>query len=775
MTPKLLNVNYLARKLGFVFFILLLCCIFFLGKSWKEGKIVLETDILKLLPQNENSLRNSKIRDNFLKRFGQSHTILFHHPDENQLSEAVTKYKSLLNNEKDCFSILEFSDYFLNSSITELSLYKENLVSSNFQSKIEKSATSFLSDRAIRILSAPSTGGISSTLKEDPLFLTLDFIQNLPDKITDFEMENGFLSKIVNDKKYLILTIEFKKNIFDRKAQNKFSKFLETYDQGLLADYSNLKIHHLGAIRFAEEAASTAESDLKIVSIISIACALLISFFSFRAFLPILLTLISVLTGLGFGLATTLLCFGKIHAVALSFGASLTGVCTDYSFHYFYHHNKKDAWNTTFSVYKPLLLGALTSIIGFLGLILVPFPGLNQMAVFSIAGMLSSCLFVLLIYPSILSYFSNSKHICQDLKFLSSSVLKINAFYLKLLFPLILFLGLLSNVFLKTDDNVKNFSFPSDELLKEQESFGSMLSNFDKNRFFASLGDTCDKALENEIIFFKNTSINNDLDKETYKISDFLPSDRTQSQTFKAFKANLLNSKNQLIQSFVDIGYSENLIKSYFKDLNNKSFTPLSIENFLKTSLGKKLNNFVLKLDKQCVALALVSKDAKKNVIPTNKNTISFDLINDASTIVSNHRVKISYLIGLFYLLVLATLIFKYGIMRGLKAILPVLIASSLVFISIVVFQLKFNIFHLLALCIVLGLAVDYSIFAEEDRESTRSLNAIFLSALTTITSFGPLLLCSSPVLKSFGLVIVAGVLSAFLTILVIYSPKRDN
>jgi predicted exporter len=69
------------------------------------------------------------------------------------------------------------------------------------------------------------------------------------------------------------------------------------------------------------------------------------------------------------------------------------------------------------------------------------------------------------------------------------------------------------------------------------------------------------------------------------------------------------------------------------------------------------------------------------------------------------------------------------------------------------------TLFSVLANIIVLGLAIDYSVFLLEGMESKGpSMLAIALSTVTTIMSFGCLALSSTAVLASFGTTLFVGV-----------------
>ena len=69
------------------------------------------------------------------------------------------------------------------------------------------------------------------------------------------------------------------------------------------------------------------------------------------------------------------------------------------------------------------------------------------------------------------------------------------------------------------------------------------------------------------------------------------------------------------------------------------------------------------------------------------------------------------------------------------------------------------QLFHVLALMLLLGVGVDYGIFMQEhpDRSDRTPWLAVGMSAANTILSFGLLGLSSTPALQAFGLTMLLG------------------
>ena len=86
------------------------------------------------------------------------------------------------------------------------------------------------------------------------------------------------------------------------------------------------------------------------------------------------------------------------------------------------------------------------------------------------------------------------------------------------------------------------------------------------------------------------------------------------------------------------------------------------------------------------------------------------------------------------------------------------------------------NVFHVMALFLVLGLGMDYIIFAREmaDKPDTTQ-QAILLSAVTSLLSFGLLAFSDMPVVQAFGSIILIGNTINFIAAISLFNGEPDK
>src|SRR5450631_2367327 len=143
---------------------------------------------------------------------------------------------------------------------------------------------------------------------------------------------------------------------------------------------------------------------LSIVSSILVVAVLLAVY---RSPLALGLGLLPVATGALAGVAAVALGFGAVHGITLGFGITLIGESVDYSIYFFIQSlhggttgSPGDAWRR--QLWPTVRLGMLTSVCGFASLLPSGFPGLAQLGLYSITGLIAAALVTRFVLPELL-------------------------------------------------------------------------------------------------------------------------------------------------------------------------------------------------------------------------------------------------------------------------------------------------------------------------------------------------------------------------------------
>lgn len=128
----------------------------------------------------------------------------------------------------------------------------------------------------------------------------------------------------------------------------------------------------------------------------------------YRSFTALVLGLLPVISGAVVGVVAVSLGFGLVHGITLGFGTTLIGEAVDYSIYLFVQSRQGSSGTTTTSTdwvtdfWPTIRLGVMTSIVGFASLLLSSFPGLAQLGLYSITGLVAAALVTRFVLPYLL-------------------------------------------------------------------------------------------------------------------------------------------------------------------------------------------------------------------------------------------------------------------------------------------------------------------------------------------------------------------------------------
>ncbi|HVS77672.1 MAG TPA: MMPL family transporter, partial [Steroidobacteraceae bacterium] len=162
---------------------------------------------------------------------------------------------------------------------------------------------------------------------------------------------------------------------------------------------------------FGVEARANIRREVTRLSIVSSALILALLILVYRSIPPLLLGLVPVASGALAGIAAVALGFGVVQGVTLGFGVTLIGEGVDYSIYLFVQSRSRGRAGSAASpasvtdwpvVWPTIRLGVLTSVCGFAALLPSGFPGLAQLGLYSLTGVLAAGLATRFVLPALL-------------------------------------------------------------------------------------------------------------------------------------------------------------------------------------------------------------------------------------------------------------------------------------------------------------------------------------------------------------------------------------
>lgn len=155
-----------------------------------------------------------------------------------------------------------------------------------------------------------------------------------------------------------------------------------------------------GAAVFAVNSRAAIESEAVRLTTISTAAVICLLLLIYRSVTAVVLGLLPVATGALAGIAAVALGFGSVHGLTIGFGTTLIGEAVDYTIYYFVQSDGEDGEGRWMERFWPTIrLGVLTSVFGFASLLFSGFPGLAQLGLYSIAGLVTAAAVTRFVLP----------------------------------------------------------------------------------------------------------------------------------------------------------------------------------------------------------------------------------------------------------------------------------------------------------------------------------------------------------------------------------------
>lgn len=165
-------------------------------------------------------------------------------------------------------------------------------------------------------------------------------------------------------------------------------------------DQPGLRLVLSGPGLFAVQARASIQADIARLTLFSAIGINLLLFAMYRRVRLLLFTTVPVISGSVAGLVAVALVHDRIFAITAGFGAALIGEAVDYGIYYFVQSGRaaREAWQRRY--WPTIRLGVATSVCGFGALLFAGFPGLAQLGLYALTGVITAALVTRLVLPA---------------------------------------------------------------------------------------------------------------------------------------------------------------------------------------------------------------------------------------------------------------------------------------------------------------------------------------------------------------------------------------
>lgn len=565
---------------------------------------------------------------------------------------------------------------------------------------------------------------------------------------------------------WVVLLYETTRSAFSLDGQAVHGDAMAVARHAAQAAVPGLKLLAAGVPLHAEAAAVQAHTEINTIGWGSLAAVLLLVGFAFRSGRPLALVAASLAVGCAAGLSATVLVFGQVHLVTMVFGASLVGVAEDYGLHWFASRQGRPelAPRTLLRRLLPGLLLALgTSVIGYLMLAIAPFPGLRQMAVFSVVGLAAAFMTVCCWFPTFdrplppAGGFARavSGSLARWPRWPQARGSAVGAAVALALVGT----GLWQ---VQANDDLRQLQASPVVLVQQQRELSQLLGTPSPLQFYLVTGPSAEAVLEREEQLKARLvpRVAAGAFGGWRALSDWLPSQSTQ----QAAAALTARAENAALAG-VNAALGEALVRPPFAP------EPLAFDSWLASPVAASASDLWLGeigpgMVASVVMLRGLNDPAQLPVLETAAAGLDgvrwVDRTAEMSSLLGRYRVTMTWLLLAGHGAVLLTLVWRYR-REAWRAWVPVALASLVALALLGWLGQPLQLFHVLALLLLLGVGVDYGVFLLEHRGDGAAWLAVSLGAASTALSFGLLALSQTPALRAFGFTLLSGLLTVTL------------
>ena len=628
---------------------------------------------------------------------------------------------------------------------------------------IEPRAT--LEERLAERLHAPMSFGPRTAIADDPFGFLQRYLARLPLTSGKLSLREGMLTREADGQSHVLLFAEPAGSPYETGVQDAVDSAVMHAKAMLESEFPRVTLAYTGPVFFGAAARRQAEQEMNRIGGIGLAAVLLLLAGVFRSWRHLWVGLLPIVAGLTVASAFCLAFYGRLHVLTLGCGASLIGVAVDYVFHYFaLQLDQGKSWNADLAwreLWPTLRLGVLTTLGGYALLWLMPFPGLRQMALFSLLGITAAAVAVWAWLPRLLPQpllRDTSALMVWPARVLATSQRVLSGRRVLLLAAAGGMLATPGWMALSAKDDIRLLVAPPAALVEVEAQLRRLAGWGGGSQFFLVEGQDEAQLAERERALQASLQRLQESGGVTgfTSIADFVPAPAEQLAAREAL-ARVWQS-GEIEGVLRRAGFGEDIIER--ERVQFAHSTPLTRAEWLDSPIASQHRALALAPGASLVlpqgqTSAAVLREASAGLAGVSL----IDKPGSVSELFRDYRRFATWALLAAFPLAVLLLSQRYG-WRGAAIVSAPAAAAMLFSLSLLGWGGEaLTLFHLLGLFLVFGIGMDYSIFLFEDggRRPAVFLGVV-LAAATTLLSFGLLAWSSMPALRGFGLTLFLGV-----------------
>ncbi|MBU2640231.1 MAG: MMPL family transporter [Gammaproteobacteria bacterium] len=634
-----------------------------------------------------------------------------------------------------------------------------------------------LSD-SIDLLASPAGLLVKSLLPRDPTGEMVQLLEQLNSGTQPQLVEGAWASR---DGSRALMLMQTRASGSDTDAQQlAMAAIRQAFDQAPGATAA-AQLVMTGPGVFSVTSRDTIKSQVTRLSIISLLLIATLLLLVYRSFSALALGLLPVISGALAGIAAVSLGFGAVHGITLGFGTALIGEAVDYSIYLFVQseQNRADHQNWIKRFWPTIRLGVLTSIAGFASLLLSGFPGLAQLGLYAIAGLIVAATVTRFVLPSLLPA---NFHI-HDLSAVGLTLSRVAQRAAALRWPAAIVLLaacaiVVANRASLWDDTIASLSPVSQAEVELDSRLRADMGAPDVRYLVVVSGADQESVLRTaeRVSTLLQTLVEQGELAGFESPSRYLPSTAMQRARQASLPPRPL-LEARLAQAVQGLPVRESLFTPFLDDADVARSQPLlQASDLQQTSMAMAVDALLIQQHGQWRALLPLTApegvdiDANpvRAALGAMPDVLFVDMKAESDRLYSGylHEAIVLSLGGLVAIIALLLVVFRSP-MRVLRIIAPLAAAVMTVTAGLSLFGQQMIILHLVGLLLVAAVGSNYALFFDRPDPHTpilpRTLASMLFASATTVAGFGLLAFSDVSILQAMGVTVAPGVILALM------------
>ena len=723
----------------------------------------IHTQLTLLLPSEGSPVQHLLVKH--LNRGSTSRLILIGLTGQESqvLAEASTKLAAILRDSGEFMFVRNGLDSQLMADDELLFNYRYLLSPTVHPERFKGSELRKALTHRIQDLTVPLPPFIKSRIPNDPTGEFLTILQTWSQSTSPQRLHGVWFS---SDGQLALMAAETKASGFDLHAQEQIQRTIANavsqINQELLPE-TGVQLVQTGPAVFAVESRAAIKGEAQWLSFFATVLVIGLLYACYQSATLVGLSIVPLASGLLAGVIVVNAVYGFIHGITLAFGTTLIGVAIDYPIHVFSHLRAHTSSTEILRRVWPIMrLGAITTAVGYGAMLFSGFPGLSQLGLFAIVGLVTAAMVTKWILPSLIP---KRMQVAPLPSRLIDRLDNLSKFSFVLPVVMMFSLGYLlwsDKPFWEND--LANLSPISQQSKQLDSRLRNELGAPDVRDVLVLVAPTEQEVLEQSEQLMP--TLDQLVSQQTLTGYDmaarYLPSIRMQQRRQSSLPESQILNKH-LNQARAGLPLKAGTFHPFIQDVAaGKNLPPLDGQRVHNTVLGTKIHSLLFREQKTWVGLVTLQGVTDRTPLialgkdPNDRELYYLDLKQESNAMVNTYREEMIKFLSMGVVTIMVILAFALRSSNAFIRVLLPIAATTLTVVAVLHWvDERLSLFHLASMLLVVGIGLDYALFVNRDHESkaerAQTIFAVLVCSATTILVFSLLALSQTPVLHSIG------------------------